>query len=61
MYVNKTSKTSSSPEVLPLFYPYVYSSNFNEIKPKIKKQDISVLDIEEKIIDDSIDKYSLFF
>lgn len=61
MYVNKTSKATSSPELLPLFYPYVYRSNFNEIKPKLQQRDISVLDIEEKITENNIDKYSLFF
>ena len=61
MYVNKTSKSTSSPELLPLFYPYIYDTNFDIIKSKLRQQDIAVLDIEEEIIDDKIDKYSLFF
>lgn len=61
MYVNKTNKNTSNPELLPLFYPYIYDTNLGTIKPKLRQQDISILDIEEEIIDDKIDKYSLFF
>ena len=61
MYVNKTSKSTTDSELLPPFYPYVYGSNFHAIKPKLQQQNISVLDIEEEINDDEIDKYSLFF
>ena len=61
MYVNKTSKSTTDSELLPPFYPHVYGSNFHAIKPKLQQQNISVLDIEEEINDDEIDKYSLFF
>lgn len=61
MFVNKTSKYTSMSELLPLFYPYVNNSNYKEIKSKLQQQEISVLDIEEKINQNNMDKYSLFF
>ena len=35
LYVNKLSKSTLSPELLPDFYPHLYSSNFVEIKPSL--------------------------
>ena len=61
LYINKLSKDTADEELLPRFYPYMYYSNFNEIKPKLQEQDIQVLDIQEKVREKNIDKYSLFF
>lgn len=61
LYVKKTTKNTTNKELLPCYYPYVYNLNFDEIKPILEKQDILVLDIDEKINKSNIDKYSLFF
>lgn len=61
LYVNKVSKDTSDYNLLPQYYPYVYSSNLEDIKSILKSKNIPVLDIGEEIIKNDIDKYSLFF
>ena len=61
IYVNKISKDTEDSEILPLYYPYVYYSHFKYIKPQLEANGISVLDFEDTIVEQNIDKYSLFF
>lgn len=61
MYVKKISKGTTDESIIPDFYPYVYQTNFNEIKPELIKSEIPVLDFDQIIQEQSIDKYSLFF
>ena len=61
IYVNKISKDTTEVDLLPLFYPYVYDSNFKSIKTEMEADGITVLDFEDTIVDQNMDKYSLFF
>ena len=61
LYINKISKSTTNTALLPDYYPHIYFSNFNEIKPILKDNGIAVLDLEETIIAQNIDKYSLFY
>ena len=61
LYVNKLSKATTSPSLLPDFYPHIYSSNFDDIKPILKSNGVSVLDLEESIAKENTNKYSLFY
>ncbi|MBR3819593.1 MAG: hypothetical protein IKJ41_10695 [Clostridia bacterium] len=61
LYINKISKNTTNTELLPDYYPHIYSSNFNEIKPILENNGILVLDLEEIITTQNIDKYSLFY
>ncbi len=61
MYVNKISKGTTDESINPDFYPYTYHNNFSDIKPKLIESGIPVLDFEQVIKDQNMDKYSLFF
>lgn len=61
MYVNKISKGTTDESLNPEFFPYVYQTNYNEIKPELIKSGIPILDFEQVIQEQNIDKYSLFF
>ena len=61
IYINTLSKNTSNSELLPDFYPHCHMSNLEEIKPILENNDITVLDFESIISEQSIDKYSLFF
>jgi hypothetical protein len=61
MYVKKISKGTTDESLNPDFYPYVYQTNYNEIKPELIKSGISILDFEQVVQEQNIDKYSLFF
>lgn len=61
LYIRSYSKTTSLPELIPSFYPYHPTSNFNEIKEIMVANDISVIDFDEITEQQQFDKYSLFF
>lgn len=61
LYVNKVSKNTDDKKLLPDNYPYVYSSNYDELESELSANGIEVLNIESVIDENNIDKYSLFF
>lgn len=61
VYVKKVDKSSMDKYLLPEYYPYNYTSNFEKIQPILEQNDIAILNLEQVIIDEHIDKYSLFF
>jgi len=61
VYVHKISKSTTDEHLLPPYYPYIYSSNFEEIRPLLEQNEIAIVDIEQAVIEANIDKYSLFF
>ena len=61
MYVKKISKGTTDESINPDFYPYACHNNFSEIKPELIKSEIPILDFEQVIQEQNIDKYSLFF
>ena len=61
LYINKISKSTTSTSLLPDYYPHIYSSNFNTIKPVLEKNGILITDLEKVIAVQGIDKYSLFY
>lgn len=61
LYINTLSKNTTLSELLPEFYPHCHTSNLEEIKPLLKNNGIAILDFEDLIAEQNIDKYSLFF
>lgn len=61
LFINKLSKSTTSATLLPKFYPHLYSTNFDKIKPILEDSGISVLNLEEVIATQHINKYSLFY
>ncbi len=61
LYINKISKNTASTFLLPDFYPHIYSTNFDEIKPVLEDNGVSVLDLKELVETQNINKYSLFY
>lgn len=61
LYVNKASKDTTDKDLLPDNYPYTYPSDIDKTMADLKSNGIDVLDIEESITTENLDKYSLFF
>lgn len=61
LYVHKASKDTTDETLLPDFYPYAHSLNFNKIKPKLENNGINILDLQTVIKEQNLNKYSLFF
>lgn len=61
LYVNKVSKDTDDRDLLPDNYPYIFSSNYDELEKSLLSNGINVLNIDSIIKDKKIDKYSLFF
>lgn len=61
LYVNKVSKDTNDKNLLPDNYPYIYSSNYDELEEDLLANGIDVLNIESVVEESNIDKYSLFF
>lgn len=60
-YINYINKNTTDENLLPEFYPYIYDSNFNEIKGTLTSNDIQFFDINSYVAENNIDKYPLFF
>ena len=61
VYVNKVSKSSTDELLYPKNYPYIHSSNFNEIQPILEQSGISIIDFNQIVTQQNLDKYFLFF
>lgn len=61
LYVKKLAKGTHDWDLLPDFYPYRYSSDYTKVETEFKKAGIGVLDLDEKVKEQGIDKYSLFY
>ena len=61
LYVKKLAKGTQDWELLPDYYPYHFSSDYTEAEVDLKKAGIGVLDLDEKVKEQGIDKYSLFY
>lgn len=61
LYAPRLDKGTSDSELLPALYPYIYTSNLEDIKPLLESHEVSVLDYSEVVSKQNIDKYSLFF
>ena len=61
MYVHTYTKSATDPDLLPLFYPHDFTTNWGEMKEIMEDSGISIIDFEEITEQQKIDKYSLFF
>lgn len=61
LYVNKISKNTYDKEILPDYYPYIYKTDIEKTMVNLKQNGVSVLDINNIIKTENIDKYPLFF
>lgn len=61
LYVNKISKDTTDKNLLPDNYPYIHSSNYEELEKALNSENIQILNIESIIEKNNIDKYQLFF
>lgn len=61
MYINKLSKTTDDKDLLPANYPYAHKSNYGELKKRLLQNNIGMLDIQDIVDEQNIDKYCLFF
>lgn len=61
LYLNKVDKNTSDKTILPDNYPYVFSSNYSTFEKSLIQNDIQVLNIDNIVKEQNIDKYSLFF
>ncbi len=61
LFVNNLSKDTTNEKLIPDFYPYVYTSNFKQAKSDLKNNGVTVLDLEDVVNEQNIDKFSLFF
>lgn len=61
LYVNKISKDTTEKNLLPDNYPYVHSSNYEELEKALNSENIQILNLESIIEKNNIDKYQLFF
>lgn len=61
LYVNKLGKNTYDKSQVPEFFPFDYVSNFREVKKEMQASGINVLDMDEIVDKEGIDKYSLFY
>lgn len=61
LYVKKLAKGTHDWNLLPVFYPYRYSSDYTKMESDLKESGIGVLDLDDKVQEQGIDKYSLFY
>ena len=61
LFVNKLEKTTYDSELLPDYYPYQFSSNFDSVTAEMISKGIDVLDLNDMVAENGIDKYSLFY
>lgn len=61
LYVKKLAKGTYDWDLLPLFYPYRYTSDYTKTESDLRNAGIGVLDLDEKVQEQGIDKYSLFY
>lgn len=61
LYVKKLDKGTDDLIFLPDFYPYRYFSDYSKVETEFKKAGIGVLDLDEKVKEQGIYKYSLFY
>lgn len=61
VYINVARKDTLDENLLPDRYPYLYEIDFDGIKDELIENDVAVVDFEEIISLEEIDKYSLFF
>ena len=61
LYVKKLSKGTYDWDLLPLFYPYRYTSDYTKTESDLRNAGIGVLDLDEKVQEQGTDKYSLFY
>lgn len=61
LYVKKLGKSTYDWDLLPDYFPYRYSSDFSKTESELENAGINVLDLEQVVKDEGIDKYSLFY
>ena len=61
LYIPTFNKDTSPSDLLPKFWPYESTSNIDDIKPLLEANGVSVLDYDEIVEQENIDKYSMFF
>ena len=61
LYVKKLGKGTYDTNLLPKYFPYRFSDNFQTVKIDMINSGINVLDLNDVIAEEGIDKYSLFY
>ena len=61
LYVNKLGKSTYDLDLLPDYFPYRYSADFSKIKLELESSGIDVLDLEQVVKNEGMDKYSFFY
>ena len=61
LYVKNLAKGTYDWDLQPAFYPYRYTSDYTKTESDLKTAGIGVLDLDEKVKEQGIDMYSLFY
>lgn len=61
LYVKKLDKSTYDWEMLPNHFPYKYLSDYSKTEAELQNAGIDVLDLGKKVVEEEIDKYSLFY
>lgn len=61
LYVKKPEKSTYDIEMLPDHFPYRYTSDYTQTESELQDAGIGVLDLDKKLSETGIDKYSLFY